>query len=141
MGIIGFAYNKISGEKKKNPSGRIELKHNITFTEVEETKVSFGNPNSGFAKIKFDFDILYGDDIGKISMSGEVVYSDTKEIIEEVIKGFKSNKNLPSNIRNLILKFVFDKSILKALQISDELNLPHPVPLTTLKTDAKKKGK
>lgn len=129
MGVIGFSFNKIDAEKKAAPGGKIEVKHNVSWKNVEETSVSFGSENKGFVKIEYDFDIVYGEDYGKISFSGEVIYSDTKEIISEIVKEYESSKKLPENVSETILKFVFDKCVLKALNVAEDLKLPHPVPL------------
>jgi len=137
MAIIGFNYTKISGERNKAPTGKIELNHNIHFVGVEETAVPFGDKSRGFVKLKFNFDIIYSADVGKITLAGEIIYEDTKEIIKEIIKTYNKEKTVITNLRESLVKFVFDKSILKALELSDELALPRPIPLTSISFDKK----
>lgn len=129
MGIVGFSFKKILAEKMKNPQGEIKLEHNLSFNNVESTNVNFGSDDKGFLKIDYTLLINYREDIGRIEISGEVIYSDTKQICEEVLKEYEANKKIPDQINALILRYCFEKSLVKSLSVADELNLPMPVPL------------
>ena len=84
-------------------------------------------------RIEFDFDILYGKELGKIGIKGDVVYTDTKEIIDETMKGWESDKDLNMTVKSQVHKFVYNKSIVKGIQIADDLGLPSPVPMPKFK--------
>jgi hypothetical protein len=130
MGIVGFNFLKIVSERNvKGFKGNIEIKHNIAIKDVEKTNLKIGTKNNDVLRIIFDFSINYGENFGKIELIGEVIYSDTKEIIEETKKGWDSEKKINNIINSEILKFVYNKVIIKSLDLADLLNLPLPVPM------------
>lgn len=131
MGVIAFNYLKFDAEKKKGPvsSGAVEVKHNLEVTDVEKAAFKVGGANSDALKIEFQFDILYGKGLGKLTMLGEVVYTDTKDIVEESVKGWKSDKKLNPMLKVDVHKFVYNKCIVRCIDLADALNLPSPVPM------------
>ena len=133
MAIIGFALSKIDVRKEKgNATGGIEVKHNLSITNVEKTTLDVGGAKNEVLKIDFSFDILYGSQIGKISLGGDLIYTDTKEIVSETEKSWKESKELNKTVREPINKFIYNKGIVKAIELSDSVNLPQPIPLPKL---------
>ncbi|MCA9487320.1 MAG: hypothetical protein KC548_06715, partial [Nanoarchaeota archaeon] len=62
----------------------------------------------------------------------------TKEIIEETVKGFNSDKKLNETVASHVNKFIYTKSIIKALELSDNTNLPAPIPVVPQGLKSKK---
>lgn len=140
MAIVGFSFLKFNSER--NPvkrSGKIEINHNISISSVEQSSFVMGGSKVPVLRIIFSFDVVYSNELGKISIEGDVVYSDTKEIIEESFKGWKADGKLNSLINEQVFKFVYSKAIIKALEISDSLSLPAPVPLPKVSFNTEKK--
>ncbi len=130
MGIIGFSFTKINCERKKEGvKGSIEIKHNISIVNAEKTTLNVGGNKNDVLKIDFSFSVLYGSSLGGIVIEGNVVYADTKEIIDETVKKYKADKKLNSTVNQHVYKFVYSKAIIKALELSDSLNLPAPIPV------------
>lgn len=130
MAVIGFSFSKFDcTRKKEGASGSIEIKHAVSITDVKKTTLNVGSNKNEVLKIEFDFNVLYGSELGKIGISGDVIYSDTPEIIEETFKGYEADKKLNSTVNGVVQKFIYNKSIIKALSLSDSLNLPAPIPV------------
>ncbi len=130
MGVIGFSYSKFDCERKITESkGSIDINHNVSIKNVEKTALNVGGTKTEVLKIDFSFDVLYGASIGKISIYGDVVYTDTREIINEVFDEWSKNKKLNVIVNEQVFRFVYNKSIVKSLELADSLNLPSPVPL------------
>ena len=130
MGIIGFSYSKFDCERKVAESkGSIDINHNVSIKNVEKTSLNVGGTKNEVLKIDFNFDVLYGNNLGKISISGDVIYTDTKEIITEVFQAWGKDKKLNPIVNEQVFRFVYGKSIVKSLELADSLNLPSPVPL------------
>ena len=130
MAVIGFSFLKFNCERNTvKKGGSIEINHNISLSNVEETSVNMGAGKMPVLKVFFTFEVKYGEDLGKISVEGDLIYSDTKEIIEESFKGWKADGKLNSQINEQIFKFIYSKTIIKALELSDSLGLPAPIPL------------
>ncbi len=129
MAVIGFSFLKFDCERKGNPKGSIEIKHNVSIDKVEKAPLNVGGSKNEVLKVEFSFDVLYGSGVGKISVVGDVIYTDTKEIIEETFKGWEKEKKLNETVNKHVYKFIYGKAIVKALELSDALNLPSPIPL------------
>ena len=130
MAIIGFNFTKLNCERKKSDAtGNIEIKHHISIKSVEKADVNLGSAKSEAIKIGFSFDVIYGSGLGAIAVEGDVMFSDTKEIVTETLKGYKADKKLNATVANEVNKFIYAKSIIKALSMSDSTNLPAPIPI------------
>ena len=130
MAVIGFSFIKFDCERKASQAkGSIEIKHNVSITKVEKTSITVGGNKNDVLKINFGFDVVYGSDLGKVSIAGDVVFTDTPEIIEETQKQWDSEKKLPSMVNEQIHGFIYNKAIIRALELSDSLNLPSPIPM------------
>ncbi len=140
MGIVGFSFLKINSERNiVKPTGKIEINHNISISNVEKTSLNVGGNKNDVLRIEFTFDVIYGNNLGKINLVGDVIYADTKEIIEESKKIWDSDKKLNKLVNEVVLKFVYSKVIVKALEVADSLNLPAPVPMPSISFKPNKK--
>ena len=138
MSVIGFSFTKFECERKAVPKGGIEVKHNINISDVSKTSLTVTGAKTDVLKIEFNFDVLY-EKIGAIKLVGEVVYSDTKEIVNETEKAWKADKKLNATVNEQVFKFVYNKAIMKALALSDDMNLPSPIPMPKLNFQPAKK--
>lgn len=139
MAIIGFSFNKFDCEKKEAPKGGVEISHSLKVDNIKKTPLNVGKSDgTEVLKVEFSFNILYGKSAGKIFMSGDLLYSDTPEILDETLKMWESDKKLATQISEEIHKFIYNKAIIRALELSDSLGLPAPVPLP--KVNVKGKG-
>ena len=142
MGIIGFNFSKFDCQRNSEEvKGGIGIKHNISIKSVDKTTLNVGSNKNDVLKIKFAFDILYGEKLGKINVEGEVIYSDTKEIIEETKKQWDKEQKLNDTVSQNVFKFIYNKAAVKVLEIADSLNLPSPIPLPKINFSGKKEAK
>jgi len=130
MAIIGFSFSKFDCERNEvTQKGQIEIQHNVTINGVSKTSLNVGPSKNDVLKIDFSFSVSYGNNLGKIVLNGDVVYTDTPEIVEETLKGWEADKKLNQMVNEVVSKFIYSKGIVKALELSDNLNLPAPIPL------------
>lgn len=130
MAIIGFSFLKFDCERKKSLSGgNIEIKHNVSITKIEKTSINVGGNKNDVLKINFSFEVMYGTDIGSIKINGDVIFTDTVDIINETLKSWDAEKKLPTMVNEQIHVFIYNKAIVRALELSDSLNLPAPIPM------------
>jgi len=129
MGVVGFAFTKFDGEKKGGGrEGNVELNMNIGIKSVEKTSMKMGGEEKEVLKIPFNYDLVYGSELGKISIEGEILYTDANQVLDEIVKEWEANSRLSRSINERIHKFIYNKSIVKAMDLSDSLGLPLPLP-------------
>lgn len=140
MGVIGFSFSKFDCERKPSKvSGGVEVKHNISVKEVEKTTLNVGANKNDVLKVYFSFDVIYGNGLGKVSVEGDVIYADTKEIVDETAKSWEADKKLNQTVSEVVFKFIYNKSTVKVLDLADSLGLPSPIPLPKIQFNGEKK--
>lgn len=130
MAVVGFSFSKIDAVRNDNSrQGQIEISHNVKIDSISMNKLNMGSSQNEVLRIDFTFSVIYGNELGYIKLFGDVVYSDTSEIINETLTGWNHNKKLNDMVNSVVSKFIYTKGIVKSLEISDNLNLPAPIPV------------
>ncbi|MBU3912606.1 MAG: hypothetical protein KKB21_00860 [Nanoarchaeota archaeon] len=130
MQIIGFNFTKISSERKKNPSGKMEIKSNINLKNISQEKVDLIK-DKDVLKFEFEFKIDYSPDIAIILFEGSILAIVDKETQKDVLKKWKTKK-ISDEVRLPLFNTILAKCNLKSLQLEDEFNLPMHVPMPRL---------
>ncbi len=139
MKVIGFNYNKISVEKKKEFSGSIDINTNINIKDLKRIKIPMMEEKNTI-NFEFDFDILYGE-LGQLSLRGEIlIIVDDEKLAEKIEEDWK-NKKISEEVRIRILNIIFSRCNLKALQLEEDLGLPFHIPTPRLSSTSKTKNK
>ena len=127
--IVGFGFTKMSAEKNANSKGKIEINNNVTIKNIEESDIALGKDKQTAIKIIFNFLSKYSPDLGNISFEGEIIYMADSKKGKEIIASWKKDKKLPKDLMAPILNTVLTKCNIKALILSQDVNLPPPIPL------------
>ena len=131
MAIIGYNFVDIKASRNSNVAVAqkgLEVNHSISIKNVEKTPLNMASGSSEVLKVEFDFSVLY-QEVGSVTLKGDAIFSDTKEIVEESFTSWKQDKKLPQMVDLEIRRFVYTKSLMQAMNLSDLLNLPAPIPL------------
>ena len=129
MTIVGFNFTKIEAEKKDMIKGKINVNNNVSIKEVEEKKISLANDKQKVLSFTFEFIAKYDPNVGSIKFVGDVLFMDEAKKAKEILDGWKKDKKLPKEIMPGILNTVLTKCNIQALILSEQINLPPPIPL------------
>lgn len=142
MTIVGFNFTKIEAEKKEMIKGKININNNVHINQVEEKDLSLGNQKQKVLAFNFEFIAKYDPNIGSIKFTGDVLSMDDVKTTKEILDGWKKNKKLPKEIMPNILNTIMSKCNIQALILSEQINLPSPIPLPKLQAaqPAEKQG-
>ncbi len=132
MPVVGFGLTKISAEKLSPPRGKVDIKNNVAITDVLPADITLGKDKNTAAKFLFEFSSSYEPNIGKISLQGEVLFMDDSSKIKEHLESWKKDKKVSPEVMPAVLSTVFSKCHIQALIISQEVNLPSPIPMPKL---------
>lgn len=139
MGIVSFVFEKMFAEKTGRITDKVDINHNFNITSVERTDVIIEGKKPAL-KLSFDFNVSYEPNIGNINMSGNLVYFEKEEEITKILNQWKKSKNLPMGITSLVANTVLLKSNIKALMLSQDVNLPPQIQLPkVVPSDSKEK--
>ncbi|MBI2136019.1 hypothetical protein HYU06_03040 [Candidatus Woesearchaeota archaeon] len=141
MPIVGCNYRKITLERRDNVAGNINIKNNIAIKDVEEKEFALGKAKQQGLKFNFEFTTEYEPNIGTINIFGEVLYLDEPKKIKELAASWKKNKKVEPDVMQQVLNTALSKCNVKALILSEDINLPPPIPLPRVSIEKKNEGK
>lgn len=138
MTIVGFNFEKIQAEKNLNLQGNIKIRNNLNIVEVAQEKFPI-QKSQDVLKFTFEYLIEYLEDIGQIKIAGHVLFMDDPKKTKEVLNYWKTQKKVTDDVMQQIINTILFRCNIKALSLSQEVNLPPHIPLPLLeKTNQKK---
>lgn len=127
--IVGFGFKKLSAEKYDAAAGKIDINNNVSIKDVQEDSFSFGKEKQSILKFMFEFTSKYNPSVGTILFEGELLYLEDQKKIKEILSSWKKDKKVPKEIMAGLLNTILTKCNIQALILSQEVNLPPPIPL------------
>lgn len=127
--IIGFGFTKLSAEKNDIVKGKLDVNNNVSIKDVKEDSFNFGKDKQSIIKFIFEFVSKYEPAIGTIQFEGEVLYLEEPKKIKEILSSWKKDKSVQKEIMEGMLNTILTKCNVQALIMSQEVNLPPPIPM------------
>ena len=128
--IIGFGFTKLSAEKEENAKGKIDINNNVSIKDVLEENLALGrDKQQNILKFIFEFTSKYEPNVGNILFEGELLYMEEPKKAKEILADWKKNKKLPKELMAGLLNTILTKCNIQALILSQQVNLPPPIPL------------
>lgn len=132
MPIIGFNFDKISIERKKVPQGEIKITNNVRLTEIKEAPINVGDDQKAL-KVDFEYNLDYGQDLGKLNLLGNVIYMDDKKKQDTILESWKAKKPLETKFSLAVTNAILTKCNIKAIELCSEVNLPAHISMPVAK--------
>lgn len=129
MTIVSFNFLSMNAEKKNAIKGKVNINNNVTIKDVEEKDLSLGVNKQQSLRFIFEFISKYDPNVGSITLTGDVLFIEEAKKIKEILDGWKKNKKLPKEVTSKVLNTILLKCNVQALILSEQLNLPPPIPL------------
>ena len=128
--IVGFGFTKLNAQKGQPSKGKIDINNNVSIKDVREDSFSLGGEKSqDVIRFIFEFTSKYEPNVGSILFEGEVLYMEDPKKAKEILSNWKKDKKLPKEIMPGLLNTILTKCNIQALILSQEINLPPPIPL------------
>ena len=134
MPVVGFNFNKMNIEKRSALKGKVNIKNNISIKKVEPKDLSLGKSSEAGLSFVFEFTSKYEPNFAEVFLGGDVVFIEDAKKIKEILSAWKKDKKVPEDIMAQILNTALNKCNVKALVLSDDLNLPPPIPLPKIES-------
>lgn len=127
--IVGFGFTKLSAEKKEAAKGKIDINNNVSIKDIKEDSFSFGSNKQNVIKFIFEFTSKYEPSVGSILFEGELLYMEDPKKTKEILASWKKDKKVPKELMAGLLNTILTKCNVQALILSQEINLPPPIPM------------
>ncbi len=128
MTIVKINLHKVHATRDLNSKGgQINIQNNVSLKDVADLPFAV----EGKRGLKFDFSFIcsYEPDLGKIEVEGQVLYLDTEKKVAEVKASWQKQKKVPADVMEQIFNAALHKGHVQAIKISEDVNLPSPLPL------------
>lgn len=132
MPIVGFNLNQISAEKSNKITGKLNIKNDLAIKGIEQEKIAL-EKSEEILKFNFEYIINYEPNIGKIAITGNILYMDEPKKIKEILNDWKKQKKLSKELAPRILNTILSKCNIKALNLSQDINLPPHIKMPFVK--------
>ena len=120
MKIVGFSFEKIAGEKFKEPEkGTLNVNSNFNVIKIQKEEISSKEDN--IHSIKFEYATTYPE-IAKIEFVGKVFVSVDKKLAKEIEK--EGAMAIDNKMKEALLNFVIYKTHIESLKLEENLTLP-----------------
>ena len=130
MPVVGFNFSKILVEKNKPITKDLKVTQNLKINEIDKSKSDI--TSTEILRLIFEFNLDY-QDVGKILMRGDILYTGDKKEITKVQDEWKKNKKLPPEVGSQVFNTILFRCNIKALTLQQELNLPYHINLPRFK--------
>src|SRR3989338_7415310 len=118
MTIVKINLHKLHAERNlENKGGQVNINNNVSIKDVED--------------LSFSAD-------GKIDVEGQVLYVNDEKVIDEIKANWEKEKRLPMNVMEEVVNAALHKGNIQAIKISEEVNLPSPLPLPRMRSAEQK---
>jgi len=135
--IVGFGFTKLSAQKGEAAKGKIDINNNVSVKDIKEDDFSLGkDKKQNVLRFIFEFTSKYEPNVGNILFEGELLYMEEPKKAKEILADWKKDKKLPKDLMGSLLNTILTKCNVQALILSQQVNLPPPIPLPKVQINA-----
>jgi hypothetical protein len=136
--IMGFILRKISVDKKGKTKGEIKVNSVVNINGIKAADIALKNKNA--LKIDFEYIVKYEPGLADMKIEGYLIYA--SEDSEKILENWKKDKVIVDmEVNSHIVNTVLTKCSIKALGLAESMNLPLPVKLPRIVSEAKNEAK
>jgi len=129
MPVIGISIKNINAKRYAKIERRVRVNNNTKLKEIKEQNLT-ALKKKGLS-IGFEFKTTYVSSMNKplaeIIINGNVLFLDSR--YRKILSNWKKNKKLPEDVNLQLINAVLRKCLMRALDLSEELQLPPPIAL------------
>ena len=129
MPVVGLTINNITAKRTADASGPANIGNNVSIKSVEETEMTAIGKKG--LKLGFEFGAAYTDDkkkhFGEITITGDVLF--VADNTADILMSWRVEKKLPEDVNLQCINTVIRRCMSRAITLSEEVNLPPPIPL------------
>ncbi|MFH0830130.1 MAG: hypothetical protein V1887_03140 [Candidatus Aenigmatarchaeota archaeon] len=129
MPVVGLTVKNMAAKRIGEYQGPAGVNNNARIIDVTETDLTALGKKGLSVSFEFKSDYVTEKKVpfAEITISGDVLIMADNSV--ELLKNWKKDKKLPEDLNLQAVNSVLRKCMIKALTLSEDLNLPPPIPL------------
>ena len=128
--IVGFGFTKLNVEKGETAKGKIDINNNVSIKDIQEDNFSLGkDKQQNVLRFVFEFASKYEPNVGSVLIEGDLLYMEDSKKAKEIINSWKKDKKIDKELMTGLLNTILTRCNVQALIMSQQVNLPPPIPL------------
>ena len=132
MTVVKINLHKMNAERNlQAKTNQVKINNNVSIKDVED--MDFAVDGKKGLRFTFTFNCSYEPDLGKIEVEGQVLFVEGEKVISEVKESWDKDKKIPFAVMEKVVNAALHKGNIQAIKISEEVNLPSPLPLPKVK--------
>ena len=132
MAIVKINLHKLKAERNlSSKTGQVRINNNVSIKNVED--MDFSVEGKKGLRFTFSFNCNYEPELGAIEVEGQVLFVEDNKKVDEIKTEWKNGKKLPRDVMEQIINAALHKGNIQAIKVSEDVNLPSPLPLPKVK--------
>ncbi|HLC95810.1 MAG TPA: hypothetical protein VJH97_00610 [Candidatus Nanoarchaeia archaeon] len=129
MTIVGFNFTTIDVKREGSVSGKVSISNNVSIKDMVEIPFPLAKEKQKALRFGFEFSSKYEPKVGNINLGGDLLYLETADKAKKLLEEWKKSQKVETEVMKNILNTILAKGNILALILSQEVNLPPPIPL------------
>ena len=131
MPIIGLNYTKIDAARSGDTNQKLNINTTPQILDFKKATLEGLGNNIPVARINFEYRTAVKPDIAHLVIDGIIIYENKD--IDKIEKHWEKEKKLPMDIQIELINYIFKTVSIKALMISEMLQMPPIINLPSIK--------
>ena len=106
------------------------------FMKLGVTKKPRHRHNARVLRFVFEFASKYEPNVGSVLIEGDLLYMEDSKKAKEIINSWKKDKKIDKELMTGLLNTILTRCNVQALIMSQQVNLPPPIPLPKVQISA-----
>lgn len=139
MPVVGINFHSIKAERKREVKGNLKINNTPRIENIGKKELKEVSKTA--LSLEFEYKCEYLDEFGdnppkaSIQMKGEILF--ITDNLEEIIKKWEEDKNIPEKVALPVLNNILRKCIRRGIEISEDLQLPPPIKFPVARKEEK----
>ena len=129
MTIVGFNFTTIDVKREGSVSGKVSISNNVSIKDMVEIPFPLAKEKQKALRFGFEFSSKYEPKVGNINLGGDLLYLETADKAKKLLEEWKKSQKVETEVMKNILNTILAKGNILSLILSQEVNLPPPIPL------------
>ncbi len=132
MNIIGFSIREVHGKKDDNFGGQISINNRVKINDIKEEEIKSIGKKALIVDFEYKTEYLRErKKVAEIKLVGNILLLDKNQ--SKIAKEWKKEKKIDEQVNLFLINSILQRSIYKAFEISDQLQILPPIPLPVAK--------